>query len=82
MCVSGDRESLSTAGTFLWLRHTQLAFALERSRPIIVLGSFSCAQYLTFAKTLPGKMQLPFFSSFAAVTLKQKADENRALGHR
>ena len=29
-------------------------------------------------ETLPGKMQLPFFSSFAAVTLNQTADENGA----
>ena len=32
-------------------------------------------------KTLPGKMELPFFGSFTAVTLKQKADKNGALGH-
>ena len=33
------------------------------------------------AKTLPGKMHLPFFSSFAADMPKQKADENGTLGH-
>ena len=33
------------------------------------------------AEALPGKMQLPFFSSFKAVMPKWKADERRALGH-
>ena len=33
------------------------------------------------AKTLLDKMQLPFFSLFAAVMLKQKADKNGALSH-
>ena len=32
------------------------------------------------AKTLPGRMQLPFFSSFATVMVKGKADENGVLG--
>ena len=30
---------------------------------------------------LPGKMQHPFFSSFTAVMLKQKAEVNGTLGH-
>ena len=32
-------------------------------------------------ETLPGKMQLPFFSLVAVVMPKQKDDENVALGH-
>ena len=38
VCMQGKRESLSATSIFLWLCHSQSVFALQRSRPIVVLG--------------------------------------------
>ena len=55
---------------------TQLLHFKEASQSLHLLH-FPALNMSLPGKTLPGKMRLPFFSAFAAVMPKQKADKNR-----
>ena len=81
MCVSMGRERVSISNWhFLVVVPQPLGFCVLKKWASHSVW-FVFPQYMSFpGETFPGKMQLPFFSLFAAVKPKQKADENRALG--
>ena len=58
-----------------WLWHFKEAGQVSR------LLHFPACNTSLSGEILAGKMQLPSFSRFTVVILKQKADENEALGH-
>ena len=82
MCLGGGTKSVSN-----W------HFLVVAPQPVNWLWRFKQAGQLSHllhfpvfntslsGEILAGKMQLPSFSRFTVVMLKQKADENEALGH-
>ena len=80
MCLRGGREFISNQYFHVDVPQP-IGFCIFKKRAIRVQVHFPVLNASLPAETFPGKMQLPFFSLFAVVMPKWKADENRALGH-
>ena len=59
----------------------QSAFSCSCATANQLLAHFPTLNTSLPGETVPGKMQLPFFSSFAAVRAKRNTDENVVLNH-
>ena len=79
-CVQGEGESLLPTGIFFVVQQQPIGFhILMKLANHSARFIFPTLNTALPRETRPGKMQLPFFSSFSTVLLKLKADRNGPL---